>query len=59
MGDVGAPMLSFGKPEDVYEYSSTLIRDLGPQGFILHSGCDIPTDAKPANVRAMIQAAGG
>jgi len=34
-----------------------LIRELGPEGFILHSGCDIPANAKLENVKAMVAAA--
>jgi len=32
---------------------------LGPEGFILHSGCDIPVNARLENVHAMIAAATG
>ena len=59
MGDVPATMLAFGTPDEVYEYSIKLIKELGPEGFILHSGCDIPMDAKLPNVRAMVAAATG
>jgi len=59
MGDVPATMLAFDTPDEVYEYSTKLIRELGPEGFILHSGCDIPMDAKLPNVRAMVAAATG
>jgi uroporphyrinogen-III decarboxylase len=59
MGDVPATMLSLGSPGEVYEYSSKLIRQLGPEGFILQSGCDIPLNAKLENVRAMVAAATG
>ncbi len=59
MGDVGAPMLAFGEPDEVYRYSTELVSRLGPSGFILHSGCDIPLDAKLANVQAMVSAAAG
>lgn len=59
MGDVPAAMLYGGTPDEVYRYSSRLIRELGPEGFILQSGCDIPTDAKIENVRAMVAAASG
>jgi hypothetical protein len=59
MGDVPPPMLSLGTPDEVHEYCSRLIRDLGPTGFILAQGCDIPPDAKPENVAAMIAAATG
>jgi len=57
MGDVPATMLSFEDPDTVYRYSSKLIRELGPEGFILQSGCDIPENAKLENVRAMVAAA--
>jgi uroporphyrinogen-III decarboxylase len=59
MGDVPASMLFLGHPHDVYQYCSRLIRELGPQGFILQSGCDIPTNAKLENVQAMVAAAVG
>jgi uroporphyrinogen-III decarboxylase len=59
MGDVPATMLSMGTPDEVYEYSTKLIKELGPEGFILHSGCDIPANAKLENVKAMISAATG
>lgn len=57
MGDVPATLLYMETPDNVYEYSRKLVRELGPQGFILHSGCDIPTNAKLENVRAMVTAA--
>ena len=57
MGDVPSSMLAFGTPDDVYQYSRKLIRSLGPEGFILQSGCDIPTNAKLENVQAMLSAA--
>lgn len=56
MGDVSSQMLTVGTPDDVYAYASQLVKDLGPSGFILSSGCDIPYSAKPENVRAMIAA---
>ncbi len=57
MGDVPAVMLFNGTPDEVYEYSSKLIREIGKDGFILQSGCDIPENAKLENVQAMVQAA--
>ena len=57
MGDVPATMLAFEDPDTVYAYCSKLIRELGPEGFILQSGCDIPENAKLENVRAMVAAA--
>jgi len=59
MGDVPASLLYLGEPEEVHAYSTRLIRELGPEGFILHSGCDIPANAKLDNVRAMVAAATG
>lgn len=59
MGDVPASMLFLNNPDDVYQYCSRLIRKLGPQGFILQSGCDIPANAKLVNVQAMVAAAVG
>ena len=53
MGDVPASLLAWGTENEVYEYCRGLIRDIGPNGFILSSGCDIPFNAKLENVRAM------
>ena len=57
MGDVPAAMLFLDTPETVYDYCTKLIRELGPNGFILQSGCDIPANAKLENVQAMVAAA--
>jgi hypothetical protein len=57
MGDVPASMLSMSTPDKTYTYCTKLTREIGPEGFILHSGCDIPLNAKLENVRAMISAA--
>jgi len=59
MGDVSPVLLSHGTPDEVYAYCRKLIDGLGPTGFILHSGCDIPIDARVENVQAMIAAATG
>lgn len=56
MGDVPAALLTLGTPEKVNEYCKRLIREIGPTGFILAQGCDIPPNAKPENVKAMIEA---
>ena len=34
-----------------------LLDDIGPWGCIIATGCDIPSDAKPENVKAMCDAA--
>jgi len=57
MGDVPATMLWLGNPDEVYNYCTKLIRNLGPEGFILQSGCDIPANGSLENVRAMVAAA--
>jgi uroporphyrinogen-III decarboxylase len=56
MGDVPAPLLSTGKPEEVYAYVRALARDVGPTGLILCPGCDAPIDAKPENMQAFAAA---
>ena len=58
MGDVPATLLAFGTEEEVYEYTTKLIQDVGPKtGLIVCSGCDIPFNAKFENVKAMVDAA--
>lgn len=52
-------MLTLGTPDEVYNYSTKLIKDLGPTGYILGQGCDIPPNSKVENVKAMIAAATG
>lgn len=57
LGDVPAELLTFGTPEEVYDHTVQLIKDIGPTGYIVASGCDIPSDAKIENVQAMARAA--
>jgi uroporphyrinogen-III decarboxylase len=56
MGDVPAPLLAIGTPDDVYAYVRDLARDVGPTGLILCPGCDAPIDAKPENMEAFVAA---
>ena len=56
MGDVPAQMLAFAKPEEVHDYVTNLLRTMGPTGFILSSGCDVPYNAKLENVQMMTKA---
>ena len=56
MGDVPASLLSLGTPDEVTAYCERLIREIGPAGFMLASGCDVPPTAKYENVKAMIDA---
>lgn len=55
MGDVPPTLLTLGTPVEVEHYTRRLLEDVGgTTGFILSSGCSIPVDAKPDNVRAFI-----
>jgi hypothetical protein len=56
MGDVPAPLLALGTPEEVTAYCEKLIEIVGKNGgFILSTGCECPVDAKFENVKAMLQ----
>ena len=58
MGDVPNSLLVMGSPAEVEDYCVRLIKEVGRNGrFILSSGCEVPPNAKPGNVRAMIMAA--
>nr|WP_320133931.1 uroporphyrinogen decarboxylase family protein [uncultured Holophaga sp.] len=57
MGDVPATMLALGTPDEVHAYATRLVREIGPGGFILSSGCDVPPNAKVENVQALVAAA--
>lgn len=55
-GDVPAALLSIGTPKDVEAYCKQLIDEVGGDGgFILGSGCGVPSNVKPENFRAMIE----
>jgi Uroporphyrinogen decarboxylase (URO-D) len=55
-GDVPASLLTLGTPEEVEDYCRRLIAQVGDGGgFILSSGCSTPPDARPENVRAMVE----
>ena len=56
-GDVPAPLLTLGTPEDVFAYCKKLIEVVGEGGgFILSSGCSTPYNSKIENVAAMVRA---
>jgi uroporphyrinogen-III decarboxylase len=56
-GDVPAAMFAFGGKEEVTEYCKKLIEEVGKGGgFILGAGCEVPPNARPENVKAMIDA---
>lgn len=55
-GDVPANLLALGSPTQVDEYCHRLIEEVGKGGgFILGSGCELAPNAKPENVRTMLQ----
>ena len=57
-GDIPAALLSLGEPDEVADYCRRLITKVGDDGgFILGSGCSVPLDVKPENLRAMIETA--
>lgn len=56
LGDVPAALLASGTPEGVRAYVRDLIRDLGPRGLIMNSGCDIPFNTPRANMEAFVAA---
>jgi Uroporphyrinogen decarboxylase (URO-D) len=59
-GDVPATLLATGSRDDVLDYCHRLIKEVGHGGgFILSSGCEVPSDAPLENVRAIIDAAMG
>jgi hypothetical protein len=58
-GDVPPALLALGTEEEVYKYCVKLINEIGPTGFMLGQGCDIPPNAKVENVKAMVAAAHG
>jgi len=56
-GDVPAPLLTLGTPDQVFDYCKKLIEVIGAGGgFILSSGCSTPHDSRIENVRAMVRA---
>jgi uroporphyrinogen-III decarboxylase len=56
-GDVPAAMLAFGGKEEVSDYCKKLMEVVGRRGgFVLGAGCEIPPNARPENVKAMIEA---
>ncbi len=56
-GDVSPTMLAIGGKQEVTDYCKKLIDVVGADGgFILAAGCEIPANAKPENVKAMIDA---
>jgi uroporphyrinogen decarboxylase len=59
MGDVSPSLLTLGTPDEVYAYCMRLMKEVGPDGFIMAAGCMLPANAKPENVKAMLEAVNG
>ena len=53
MGDVPSIMTSYASVEEIDAYCERLIREVGPRGYILATGCDTPPNAKLENLQAM------
>lgn len=57
MGDVPARLLAFSGRDEVRDHCRRLVEEVGRGGgFILSSGCSIPANARPENVKAMTEA---
>ncbi len=57
-GDVPSSLTCLGKPKDVEAYCKKLIDEIGGDGgFILSTGCEMPTAVKLDNWRALCQTA--
>ena len=55
-GDVPASLLALGSVSEVDEYCHRLIEEVGKGGgFILTAGCEVAPNAKPENVKAMLE----
>jgi uroporphyrinogen-III decarboxylase len=57
MGNVPSSMLSLGKPEEVKDYAKKLIETVGKGGGFILSNGSFFDQAKPENVKAMVEAA--
>lgn len=57
-GNVPPQDLAFGNKDKISDYCKQLIDDCAAGGgFILSSGCEVPVNAKPENIDAMIETA--
>lgn len=55
-GDVPSTMFAYDSVEAVQEYCEKLVNMGMKGGFMLGSGCEVPLNCKPENVKAMIDA---
>ncbi|MFZ7133146.1 MAG: uroporphyrinogen decarboxylase family protein [Eubacteriales bacterium] len=49
-------LLTLGTPDEVYNYVKKQINEIGPNGFIVTSSCSTPSNAKPENLKALVDA---
>jgi uroporphyrinogen-III decarboxylase len=57
-GDVPANLFSQGTPAEIESYCKKLIEKIGKDtGFILSTGCVLPTDCKSENFKTMVRTA--
>lgn len=56
MGDVKPEMLCLGSVSEVDEYCHRLIEEVGKGGgYIMAAGCEVPINARPENVKTMLE----
>lgn len=55
-GNINPSDLITKKPEQIFEESKKLIKNVGNRGFILSTGCDVPYTASLMNIKAMVEA---
>ncbi|NDJ77507.1 MAG: hypothetical protein GYB65_14740 [Chloroflexi bacterium] len=57
-GNVEPRMIQDGSPDEVYHLcvEKITIGKTAPRGYVLMSGCEVPVQAPPDNIRAMVQA---
>ncbi|MCR4435182.1 MAG: uroporphyrinogen decarboxylase family protein [Clostridiales bacterium] len=58
-GDVQPALLAIGTPDEVYRYARKINDEIGPEGFIMWSGCSVPPNTPLENIKAVIAAATG
>lgn len=55
-GNLSASLMALGTPDEVYHEAKKLIRDFGPNGFVMSGACTLPHNINPDNIDAVISA---